>query len=200
MIHNNNMIEPLEQYANIQPLVQKEIDDKLVAYNSSAQFNVVDIPAHTHNGVDSNRISADDLDGSTSSNIYLGALASNTLKESLDTERVINGNASGYPKSIRVNRSGSLRVKVDAHATTGYLGQTGAIYKNGVSILTLSSITNAYQTYTVDTTVNFGDLIQIYITLYGSGVPNYYVKNFRLYYDDVVLTSVPDVTIADTNL
>ena len=193
------MIEPIVQYANIQSLVQKEIDDKIAAYNNSSQFNVVDIPAHTHNGVDSNRISADDLDGNAGTKMYFGCLTSDTLRDSLDTERVVNGNSGGYPKSIRVNRSGSLRVKYDGHATTGYLGQLAYIQKNGVTIYSPSN-TNAYQTYSVNTTVNFGDLIQVYVPVYGSAIPNYYAKNFRLYYDDVVITSVPDATVADTNL
>lgn len=56
-------MEPIKIYSLIQPAVQKEIDDKILAYANQAKFNVAQIPAHTHNGVDSGIISADDLDG-----------------------------------------------------------------------------------------------------------------------------------------
>lgn len=45
--------EPLDTYAEIQPLVQKEIQDALLQRDQSKQFEVVKIPAHTHNGSDS---------------------------------------------------------------------------------------------------------------------------------------------------
>lgn len=45
--------EPLEKYADIQPLVQKEISDALNVYDQKAQYEVVKVPAHTHNGADS---------------------------------------------------------------------------------------------------------------------------------------------------
>lgn len=49
-------MDPLDIYEKIQFLVQKEIDDKIVNYSSNARYNVAQIPAHSHNGVDSNRI------------------------------------------------------------------------------------------------------------------------------------------------
>lgn len=45
--------EPLEQYATIQPLVQKEISDALASRDKNKQFEVVKIPAHAHTGADS---------------------------------------------------------------------------------------------------------------------------------------------------
>lgn len=56
-------MEPLDQYSNIQPLVQKEIDDKINAYADQAKFNVAQIPAHAHTGVDSTRIDYLDIIG-----------------------------------------------------------------------------------------------------------------------------------------
>lgn len=46
-------MEPIQQYSNIQFLVQKEIDDKILKYASDARYNKVDIPAHNHDGVNS---------------------------------------------------------------------------------------------------------------------------------------------------
>lgn len=60
-------MEPIQIYSLIQPAVQKEIDDKISAYANQAKFNVAQIPAHTHNGVDSQRIDYSDLEGTPNS-------------------------------------------------------------------------------------------------------------------------------------
>jgi len=61
--------EPLEQYSNIQALVQKEIDDKILSYAASSRYNRVDVPAHTHDGVNSPRIEFENITGVTVTSI-----------------------------------------------------------------------------------------------------------------------------------
>lgn len=61
-------MEPIEIYAQIQTLVKKEIDDKIATYANNSRYNVVPIPAHTHNGVDSSRIDVEDLIGNLTGN------------------------------------------------------------------------------------------------------------------------------------
>ncbi len=56
-------MEPLELFSQIQPLIQKEIKDSINKFDRESQFRVVDIPAHTHNGVDSARIDFEYLSG-----------------------------------------------------------------------------------------------------------------------------------------
>jgi len=56
------MEEPIQIYSQIQPLVKKEIDDKIANYATNAKYNVAQIPAHVHNGVDSGRIDYSDLE------------------------------------------------------------------------------------------------------------------------------------------
>lgn len=50
-------MDPLDQYANIQFLVKKEIDDSISKYADQSKFGVFSIPAHEHTGVDSGTIS-----------------------------------------------------------------------------------------------------------------------------------------------
>lgn len=54
-------MEPLDQYENIQPLVQKDISDAIKQLEQKNQFEVVKIPAHTHNGSDSLQITFNTL-------------------------------------------------------------------------------------------------------------------------------------------
>lgn len=56
-------MNPLDQYANIQFLVQKEIQDAIDKYADQAKFGVTPIPAHQHTGVDSSVINFEDISG-----------------------------------------------------------------------------------------------------------------------------------------
>lgn len=56
-------MEPLNIYALIQPLVQKEINDAIDKYASNKKYEIAQIPAHDHDGVSSFRISFEDLLG-----------------------------------------------------------------------------------------------------------------------------------------
>lgn len=55
--------EPMEIYADIQPLVVKEIKTALEKSNRERQFGVVKIPVHQHNGTDSSQVDFADLTG-----------------------------------------------------------------------------------------------------------------------------------------
>lgn len=56
-------MDPLEIYSKIQSLVLLDIDNKIQKYADQAKFNVPQIPAHGHTGVDSTRIRYEDLLG-----------------------------------------------------------------------------------------------------------------------------------------
>ena len=56
-------MEPIEIYAQIQSLVKKEIKDEIATYANNARYNVVPIPAHSHNGIDSTVIDYEDVSG-----------------------------------------------------------------------------------------------------------------------------------------
>ncbi len=134
------------------------------------------------------------------SNIILGRVASNNLRESLDAARDVNGNSSGAPKSIKIYKSGTVRLKVEYCANTGFTGNTVLIRRNGVTLQSIALNMTSYAMTTIDIDVSFGDVIDFYVNYYGTINAHCYVRNFRLYYDDVILTEIPDVTIADTNL
>lgn len=53
----------MDIYAQIQMLVQKDIDDKIQAYADKMKFSIAQVPAHSHTGVDSGRIEFSDILG-----------------------------------------------------------------------------------------------------------------------------------------
>lgn len=55
-------MEPLDIYSEIQVFVKNEIDNSIKSYADQAKFNVTQIPAHQHTGVDSNNVNFMDLD------------------------------------------------------------------------------------------------------------------------------------------
>lgn len=52
---------PIEKYADIQPLVLKDIGDATARMQKDRQYEVVKVPAHTHNGSDSKPVEFSDL-------------------------------------------------------------------------------------------------------------------------------------------
>lgn len=54
---------PLERYADIQPLVQKDISDAVSRSQERQQYEVVKVPGHAHTGADSPLVQFFDLDG-----------------------------------------------------------------------------------------------------------------------------------------
>lgn len=145
--------EPLDQYSNIQPLVQLEINNAINDMADKSKYSVVDIPAHVHTGIDSNKIEFDDLtnkkfyvtyeieDGSNSNNygnIFIAPFACTLLA----VQEVHN---------IAANLSGELRIEklTDTQGkgsgvimTTNYFNlvsaantiQTGVIEANSATI------------------------------------------------------------------
>jgi len=59
--NNSQQTSPLDDFAKIQFLVDKEINDKITDYAKQATLTVAQIPTHTHNGVDSLKVSFTDL-------------------------------------------------------------------------------------------------------------------------------------------
>ncbi len=54
-------MDPIDQYSNIQALVKKEIADAIAKYANDQKYAVTQVPVHTHNGIDSPKIDADDI-------------------------------------------------------------------------------------------------------------------------------------------
>lgn len=187
------MAEPLEIYSLIQPIVRKEIDDKIAEYNNKSQFNVVDIPAHSHTGVESPRISALDLEDLSSLQsgdlVVFNATASDNLKDSADTARNVGGNTTQVMKSIRIFGNGTVRAKCDYARNTGYSTQ-GFFSVNGTIVTgsVTDSIYPTYATVTADLTIKPGDTVEFTITTFQTSSVGY-CKNFRTYYDKSTLTN-----------
>ena len=128
----------------------------------------------------------------------LGAEASDTLQYSLDTERTVNGNVGGVCKSIKLNVAGTIRIKWDSHIKSGFSGLSAYLQKNGTTIQAASSNMNtAYETYTFDTDVSFGDTISVSGENNGSVNYTRYFRNFRIYYTP---TDINNTTLTDTSL
>ena len=56
-------MEPIDIFAQIQPIIKKEIDDAIQKYAQQSQFNAVDIPIHFHTGIESPQIDFSYLSG-----------------------------------------------------------------------------------------------------------------------------------------
>ena len=111
-------------------------------------------------------------------NIY----ASDTVVFSALTERTITGGGYTKVKEIKINCTGTFRVKFDGK----YVGSTSGyarVYKNDSGLRTERLLTkNAYSTYSEDLAVTAGDLIQLYGSN-SSGQGTTYLKNFIICFD-----------------
>jgi hypothetical protein len=118
-------MNPLDQYSVLQPLVQKDIDNSIEKYASDRKYDVAQIPAHTHTGVESNKVDFENLD-SRSRYILYRVIDKVT---SLTTGTSVGG-------SIIMPFNGFL---VDVGATVDTAGSTGTmtinVLNNGVSVL-----------------------------------------------------------------
>lgn len=124
---------------------------------------------------------------------YVKTIASDTLRHSNDTERMVQG-ADGNVKVKEVKLDVDIpacRIKFDAKTDTA--GRDAQVFKNGSGIGTTWDLTTSYQTYSEDFTCFVaGDLIQIYF-IPGTGAPKCWVKNMRFYFD----VAVPSPTNQD---
>ena len=122
----------------------------------------------------------DGLEAETARNIY----ASDTVVFSALTERTITGGGYTKVKEIKINCTGTFRVKFDGK----YVGSTSGyarVYKNDSGLGTERLLTkNAYSTYSEDLAVTAGDLIQLYGSC-ASGAGTVYLKNFIIYFDSL---------------
>ncbi len=113
--------------------------------------------------------------------------ASNTLKLSDDSE-VYGANmfwdlkkAIAFPKGL----CGSIRVSFDMR-TTAAISVGGRVYIDGYAVGTERSPGLSYTTYTEDFTkiTHYSVAVQVYAIKYSSSY-GYYIRNFRIYYDDM---------------
>ena len=114
--------------------------------------------------------------------------ASDTLRDSADTERTVAGDASAtyeLVKSIQVNKRGEIRVKFDLHVDVTYDGTvSGQIYVNGVAVGTeRSNSSHTYVEYSEDIDIVSGDFVQLYYkrTTGAGASATGYAENFRIY-------------------
>jgi hypothetical protein len=107
-----------------------------------------------------------------------------TLQLSADTERTTQSITGVLVKSIAVNHSGSLQVSFDIHSNNGGATATAYVSINGGSNTVLSSSSNSigYVTYTGNVGVHAGDTMQLYLEI-TSATYIAYVRNFRLSFD-----------------
>lgn len=111
---------------------------------------------------------------------FIALSASDNLKHSADTERTIGGGSYSEIKKIRVNFSGTIRVKFDLKNTGGFT-TLGKIYVNGSPVGTeRSTSSTSYVTYSEDIVINAHDLIQLFGYKTGDTANT---RNFRIYYD-----------------
>lgn len=128
--------------------------------------------------------------------LNIGAVASDTLKQSADTERNSGSNNTTMTlvKSIRVNLFGTFRIKFDLHSDATY-GGSANIYRNGVAYGTERNKNDVnYQTYSEDLMFTSTDKIELYCKASPGGTGIAYIRNFRIYYDRGAITENAVVT------
>jgi len=121
------------------------------------------------------------------SNVYLGAVASDVLRESADTERTLatgGTNQTSKLKEFIVPVTGYYRIKFDLRDDTSGYDANARIYRNGTAYGTsVSTASTSYVNYSEDLFFVAGDLAQLYITVnYGGTNHTAYTRNFRVYY------------------
>ena len=131
------------------------------------------------------------VSGINLTNLPLAAVASDNLKQSADNEVIDYGRdpeSSILAKSIRISKSGTVRLTVDTKYTVSSAYSSIEFRVNGVLLSSQASNSLTYVTKTYDVSVRIGDLVQIYTHNYSQGGRAVYVKNFRVYYDVIALS------------
>lgn len=120
------MQEPIEIYSELQPFIKKEIDDAIAKYASDRKFDVAQIPAHTHTGIEASPVSFNDLTERSRYILYriVEATTSVTVASSVGGDFIMP--FSGY-----ITSTGAT---VDVAGTTGTM--TIDIKKSGSSVFT----------------------------------------------------------------
>lgn len=116
-------------------------------------------------------------------------LASDNLAASEDGELFTSSSSPPVllTTPITVFKGGTIRVEFDTRDSGATSGNDFAVYINGVQKGTLRAPLGTYITYTEDFSVRAGDIISVY---YHSGAfsGTKYVRNFRIYFDDLIHT------------
>jgi len=123
----------------------------------------------------------------------IGIIASDTLRDSADTERSKTDDASWTKvKEFEVFADGEYRVVFD-YKDVGANPSSYRVYRNGVAYGTNVSTTNtSYQTDTEDLIFGGGDSVELWYNTIGVSTDTAYVRNFRLYYD-IGVRAIADV-------
>ena len=127
------------------------------------------------------------VDGSQLTGILVTLTASANIKAAADTEQSAPGSTPVKKKEFVINGKGTIRVYVDAKASTYWSGNYVMLYKNGAFVANIVAPTASYVTYSYDLSVVSGDLVQIYLGGNQSGY-SIYVKNVKIAYDRQNLT------------
>lgn len=118
----------------------------------------------------------------------LGAVASDNVKDELLTERSYTMGSSATPKQIRINRAGTVRVSFAIHSNTNYPSWAAHVRVNGTNINTIYTATPyVYTTYTYDVSVGISDIVDFTTDSY-TGNCTFYIKDFKVSYDETTLT------------
>lgn len=151
------MDNPIDVYSNIQMLVKNEIDNAIKEYASNSKYGVFPVVAHQHTGVDSSKISYNDLLNkptiSTYTPKFYSGSGARTTGDGTGNQSItgigfkplfikITANASGGNSSISFGSSDGIIYSVLEH------------YYNATPVWTYS-VTNANVIYTRNTGGNF---------------------------------------------
>lgn len=119
-------MEPLQVFEKIQPLLKVEIDNAIKSFASDKRYSVADIPAHTHNGTDSNPVDFSVVSNRTRFALY--RIVDADIDTAVDT--TVGGDFvmpfNGYITAVGAT--------VDTAGTTGTTDIDFLV--NGVSVLT----------------------------------------------------------------
>ena len=112
------------------------------------------------------------------------AVASNTLQASSDAEKYANS-GTVLLKSIRVNITGSFRIKYDYKDDGVGTNTTIRLYKNGSAIGTGKITDDSWQTESADFSAVAGDTLEVWREAGYEG-RRCETRNFRIYFDKLV--------------
>ena len=171
-------------------------------------FEYPQVIKHTHNGIDSEKIDANNLknlDVSSDIAAYLSdtanveVVASDVLVDSADTEKTIPAKTMSYTKykDITYNEiDGTIRVYWESKNPNSYFNNVYLkIYVNGVAAGTeVNEGNDVYTSHTEDISVSTGDSVQLYAEALADAddaIGN--IKNFRLKYSKQLKTTVGTV-------
>lgn len=163
-------MEPLDQFAKFQPMIQLEIDNKLKAFSNSSQYDVAEVPSHVHNGTDSAAVDFSNINNRTRFILYriVNAVTDVAVANVAGGDFVMPFN--GYitevgatvdtagttnVTTVDINKNGSsvllTKITIDSGEKTSRTGATLAVVNTGTTTIQPTFIAGDIFTFDVDT-------------------------------------------------